>query len=233
MTRATSIRPTTAPGPAADPPAPGPHTVADLLARLDGIPPSRVRLVPWPGTATERDVLHALDHEDRLCELIDGTLVEKAMGYEEALLAGWLLTDINLFLRANPIGIAAGADAVLKLTTGLVRIPDISFISWDRLPGRKLPKKPIPRLNIDLAVEVLSKANTKAEMDRKLREYLDAGARLVWYVEPKKRLVRVFTSEGRPTILRDGDVLDGGAVLPGFALPLTRLFDQARGGPGA
>jgi Uma2 family endonuclease len=192
-----------------------------------------VRLVPTPGTATERDVIHAHDHEDSLCELVEGTLVEKAMGYEEAMATAILLADIVIYLRLNPVGFVAGADGILKLTTGLVRIPDISFVSRERLPGRKFPKKPVPELAIDLAVEVLSKGNTKAEMERKLREYLDAGARLVWYVEPKKRIVRVFTGPGRPTILRDGDTLDGGDVLPGFRVSLKALFDEASSGPGA
>lgn len=221
------------PAPPAGGPPPGPRTVADLLARLDGIPPGRVRLVPWPGTATERDLLDVLDHENITCELVEGVLVEKAMGYEESLLAGLLLTDINIYLRANPIGIAASGDGTLKLTTGFVRAPDVSFISWERLPGRKLPKKPIPKLAIDLAVEVLSKGNTRAEMDRKLREYFDAGVRLVWYIDPRKRVVRVFAGPDRPTILRDGDSLDGGDVLPGFVLPLKTLFDEATRGPGA
>jgi Uma2 family endonuclease len=221
------------PPPTADDSPSAPQTLADLIARLDGVPPSRVLLRPWPGTATERDVLHALDHEDRICELVDGTLVEKAMGFEESFLAGWLLTHISHRLLNNPLGNAVGADGIVKLTTGLVRVPDLCFISWDRLPGRKFPKKPIPKLAIDLAVEFLSKGNTGAEMDRKLREYFEVDARLVWYVEPMKRLVRVYSGDNRPRLLRDGDTLDGGAVLPGFALEIAAFVDRVGRRPGA
>jgi hypothetical protein len=69
-----------------------PETVADLLARLGGIPPERIRMQPPPGLATEADVLAALAApRKRLCELIDGVLVEKAMGFTEAVLAGAMI----------------------------------------------------------------------------------------------------------------------------------------------
>ena len=74
-------------------------TVADLLKRLGNIPANRVRLVPTPGTATERDVLAVLDREKRPCELIEGTLVEKVMGYGEARVSGELLFQLLLYLR--------------------------------------------------------------------------------------------------------------------------------------
>lgn len=119
------------------------------------------------------------------------------------------------------------------MTTGLVRVPDVSFVSWGRLPGRTFPNQPIPRLPIDLAVAVVSKSNTPAEMKRKLRESFDAGTRLVWFFYPKSRTARVFDAPGRGTKLIEGQSLDGGNVLPGFVLPLSQLFDQASRGPDA
>ena len=70
------------------------------------------------------------------------------------------------------------------LFRGLVRIPDVAFTSWERLPGRRVPPEPIPELAPDLAVEVLSQSNTEAEMTRKRGEYFAAGVRLVWLVDP-------------------------------------------------
>ncbi|MFO0957345.1 MAG: Uma2 family endonuclease [Isosphaeraceae bacterium] len=204
-----------------------------MLKKLGNIPPGRVRLVPAPGTATEADVLHFLDRENRLFELVDGTLVEKAIGFDESAFTIVLAVHLGGFVLANNLGIVVGADGVLKLTTGLVRIPDISFISWDRLPGRKRPKGPIPQIPIDLAVEVLSQGNTRAEMERKVAEYLGAGTKLVWLIDPRKRSAWVH-APGLPVAeLADGDSLDGGDVLPGFALPLTTLFDEAASGPDA
>jgi Uma2 family endonuclease len=98
------------------------------------------------------------------------------------------------------------------------------FASWDRFPGRKRPKVAVPELAPDLVVEVLSKGNTRAEMRRKLGEYFGAGVRLVWLVDPRKRTVRVHTSVQRSVVLKQGQLLDGGDVLPEFVLSLEELF---------
>jgi len=74
---------------------------------------------------------------------------------------------------------------------------------------------------------VLSEGNTPKEMRRKLDEYFRAGVRLVWYVDPKKRTVRVYTARDRSTLLRDNQSLDGGDVLPGFALSIREWFAKA------
>ena len=203
------------------------RTVADILRRLGSIPPERVRFQPTPGTATEQDVLLQQNGSNRLCELVDGVLVEKAMGFYESRLAAVLIHGIETFLERHNLGIVLGADGMLRLAPGLVRIPDVSFISWSRFPGRKLPREPIPDLAPDLAVEVLSESNTPGEMRRKLREYFKAGARLVWYADPDTRTVEVYSSPERKTVLGESDELTGGRVLPGFRLSIQRWFAQA------
>jgi Uma2 family endonuclease len=202
-------------------------TVADLLKRLGNIPPERVRLYPAPGTATEEDVIRVLDREKRPCELVEGTLVEKPMGTEESIIAGLILTYLNNFVRPRKLGVVTGEAGTLKLFPGMVRIPDVAFISWDRLPGRKRPTVPIPLVAPDLAVEVLSASNTKLEIDRKLREYFSAGVRMVWVVDPKKRIAQIYTSARRSKRITEKQSLDGGSVLPGFVLPLKELFTAA------
>jgi Uma2 family endonuclease len=202
-------------------------TLADLLDRLGHVPPERIRLHPAPGTATEDDVLVRPGGEKRLCELIDGVLVDKPMGYYESLLATLLISFLWRFLDEHDLGIVLGADATLRLAPGLVRLPDVSFISWDRFPDRRLPAEPIPDLAPDLAVEVLSPSNTEREMTRKLHEYFAAGCRLAWYVLPDERVVRVYTDPIAVRILHEDDVLDGSSVLPGFRLPIRDWFDRA------
>ena len=199
-------------------------TFGDLLKRLGNIPAERVRLHPFPGTATERDVIRILDDENRPCELVEGTLVEKTMGYEESEIAGLLITFLNNFVHPRKLGIVTGADGTIRLFPGLVRIPDVAFASWGCFPGRKRPKARIPRIAPDLVVEVLSKGNTKSEMARKLGEYFAAGVRVVWMVDIRKRTVRVHTAVDQSVLLKEGQALDGGAVLPGFALRLDELF---------
>jgi Uma2 family endonuclease len=201
-------------------------TVADLLRNLGNIPPERVHLAPWPGTATEKDVLDMERREGRLCELVDGVLVEKTMGAPESFLALRIAFFLQLFLERHKLGFLTGADGTLHIWPGLVRIPDVAFISWDQVPNRKVPKKPIPDLYPDLAVEVLSRKNTKAEIARKLHEYFRSGTRLAWVVNPRKRCVSVYTAPDQSHLLQEDQNLDGGDVLPGLSLPLREVFAQ-------
>lgn len=115
---------------------PTPRTVADLLARLGNIPAWRVRLVPVPGTATEKDVIKVEAREDRLCELVEGTLVEKVMRYDESALTVSLSYFLSTFVRPRRLGILTGPDGTIRLMPGLVRIPDIAFLSR-ALSGRE------------------------------------------------------------------------------------------------
>src|SRR5208283_3798107 len=140
-------------------------TIADLLHRFGPMVVRRIRFDPPPGTATEEDVAAIHDREDRLYELVDGVLVEKTVGFYESYLAVLLATFVRIFVAERNLGIVAGADGMMRLALGLVRIPDVSFVSWDRLPGRRLPREPIPALAPDLAIEVLSPSNTRQEMD--------------------------------------------------------------------
>jgi len=203
------------------------ETLADLLERLGGVPPERIRWHPVPGTATEADVLVRPDGEKRLYELIDGVLVQKPMGYYGSRLALLLGYFLELFLASHDLGIVLGADAALRLMPGRVRIPDLAFVAWERFPDRLLPPEPIPDLVPDLAVEVLSESNTEAEMERKLREYFAAGVRLVWYVSPENQTVSVYTSATVVHVLAAADTLDGSDVLPGFQLSIQEWFQRA------
>jgi Uma2 family endonuclease len=204
--------------------------VRDLIAHLGDVPPERIRMHPPPGTATEKDLLRLIEKTGVVCELIDGVLVEKAVGYREEVIGPWVGHLIQCFLDSNKLGFIAGAAAATRLMPGMVRIPDVAFVRWEKTPDRCIPDEPIPDLVPDLAVEVLSEGNTPAEMRRKRREYFLAGVSLVWLVDAKKRTVNAFT----PTNAEDGvtlteaDTLDGGDVLPGFRLPVARIFENLR-----
>jgi Uma2 family endonuclease len=201
-----------------------PPTLDDLIERLGGIPLSRILAQPAPGTATEADLLEAERRYDRIYELVDGVLVEKAMGIREAILASALGRILGNFVIAQDLGVVWGADGTIRLFPGLIRIPDVAFASWDCLPGRKIPEEPMPTLAPDLAVEVISESNTPAEMKRKRGEYFASGVRVVWQVEPKLRRISVFTPEGTIAVFDASQRLDGGDILPGFVLELSELF---------
>jgi Uma2 family endonuclease len=202
-------------------------TIADLLEGLGGIPARRVLFKPLPGTATERDLVALSERNNRLYELVDGTLVEKAMGFDEAIFGYFLGLDLGNYIRTHDLGKPVGDGALMRLFPGLVRIPDAAFISWERYPRKKRRRGEIPTLAPDLVVEVLSKDNTRKEMARKLREYFKAGVRLVWYVDPSKRTVTVYTAVDRSTVLTEEHTLDGGDVLPGFSLSIRDWFADA------
>lgn len=109
-------------------------------------PPERVRFHPSPGTATASDVVDVERRENRLCELVDGVLVEKVMGCLESLLAGALLAAIRSFVVPRNLGLVSGADGMVQIFPGLVRIPDVAFVSWGRIPDGRVPREPIPSL---------------------------------------------------------------------------------------
>ncbi len=214
--------------------ADGAPNFAELLEQLGGIAPRRVALRPPPGKATEKDLIRLNEHSNRLYELVDGALVEKVMGFPEGVIAAELCRLLGNFAAGRDLGVVAGADGAMRLMPGLVRLPDVSFIRWERFPVRgEIPDEPIANLAPDLAVEVLSKGNTPQEMQRKLKEYFLVGVRLVWLVDRKQRTVQVFTSPDDSRILAEGEALDGGAVLPGLSLPVREVFapmpSQARG----
>jgi Uma2 family endonuclease len=209
------------------PQLPSDWSLADLRNHLGGIPLKRIRLFPPPGLATEEDVIELNDHDDRLCELDDGVLVEKTMGWYESLLAMLIGTELNIFLRRHRLGTVVGEAGPYRILPGLIKIPDVSFVSWARLPKKKRTLDPIPAIVPDLAVEVLSKGNTRREMQRKLRQYFDAGVRLVWYIDPKTRSAHAYTSSDDVQNVGEDGVLDGGDVLPRFQLSLSSLFEEA------
>jgi Uma2 family endonuclease len=208
------------------------ESLGDLVHRLGDIPLYRIRLKPPLGTARERDVIAALDRQNRPCELVDGTLVEKAMGFAESIVSGEIFARVRDFVRQHDLGLATPADGTVRLSRGLIRIPDVAFFAWSKFPGRTIPTRPVPDLIPDLAVEVLSAGNTKGEMDRKLREYFLAGVRLVWLVDPAKRSARAFTDPGTSRRVGEARALDGGDLLPGFTLPLRDLFALLAPPPG-
>jgi Uma2 family endonuclease len=179
---------------------------------------------PVPGTATESDVLAVERREGRLCELVDGVLVEKVICSPESYLALEIARHLGNFAEACDLGFPLGADGMTRLMPGLVRIPDVSFFSWEHFPTRQVPTDPITPRAPDLAVEVVSKGNTRGEIRRKLKEYFLGVTRLLWVVHPPKRLVEVHTAPDRSITVAEGESLSGGDVLPGFVLPLRSVF---------
>jgi Uma2 family endonuclease len=201
------------------------ENLSDILAELGGIPVDRVHCEPTPGRATIDDLVR-LNNSGSQCELVDGTLVEKAMGWRESLIALALGSILREYVTANNLGVVTGADCFIQLLGSLVRGPDVAFISWARLPDGQIPQDAIPQIVPDLAVEVISVGNTLTEMSRKRREYFHAGVRLVWMVDPRERTVAVYTSINDYEILDEDQVLRGHDVVPGLEIQLAEVFAE-------
>ena len=195
------------------------RNLAEMLHQLGDIPLDRIRIRPALGTATKQDVVNA----DCKCELIDGILVDKGMGFKESVIASTLTLLLGSFVRAGKLGVVSGPDGTLELWEGHVRIPDVAFVSWDRLPDG-IPDEPIPDLAPNLAVEIVSRSNTEAEMARKRADFFQAGTELIWIVYPLTQTVRIFTDAETFTELTNDDTLTGGEVLPGLEVPLADIF---------
>jgi len=197
-------------------------TLAELIFDLGDIPLNRVVARPAPGTATEKDLLSYSDRTGLNCELIDGTLVIKSMGYTESVLAMILGHWINSYLDKEPLGACAGGDGLCKLLPGLTRAPDVSFMIRERLAQAEdltfAPGAP------DLCVEVLSKSNTRREINRKIKEYFQHGARLVWVFDIRKKVAEIYLGSTDPILAQPADSIEGRDVLPGFQFVLGDLF---------
>jgi Uma2 family endonuclease len=189
---------------------------------LGNVPLERIVFDPVPGTATEADLLRFVERDKRLCELIDGTLVEKAVGFWEGQIAARLIIILGNFADAHDLGSVFAPDTTMRMRSGHVRLPDVSFISKERLPTTD---EAIPTIAPDLAVEALSDSNTPREIALKLTEFFQSGTRLAWVIDRRPRTVAVYHAPGKPaTVLDEHGALSGEQVMPGLDIAVADLF---------
>lgn len=128
-------------------------------------------------------------------------------------------------IKAHKLGQGFGAETGFKIASDpdTVRAPDAAFVRRERIPEGGIPKKFWPGAP-DLAVEVVSPGDTYNEVEDKVEDWLAAGARAVWVVNPKQRCVVIYRSMTDVTRLSEADELDGGEVLPGFRCKVSEVF---------
>jgi Uma2 family endonuclease len=159
-------------------------------------------------------------------ELVRGEVITMApAGAEHGEIAGFTFGVLFQFVRAHSLGslYAAETGFVLARNPDTVRAPDVAFVTMERAAqqrGRTGFFEGAP----DLAVEVVSPHDTAEEVEAKVLDYLEAGTRMVWIVRPRTRTVTVYRSLREVQVLRPGDTLEGGEVLPGFAIPVEAIF---------
>jgi len=163
---------------------------------------------------------------DKDFELIDGQLVERHMGNKSSWVAMQLARLVSAYVDEHNLGWVFVFEAGFRLDPNrpnTLRKPDVSFVRFGRLPNEE-PSDAYDHLAPDWAIEVLSPGDTALELEEKIEEYLNAGVRLVWVINPDLKIVKVHVS-GRPIEeYRVGDELTGGDVMPGFRCPVATLF---------
>jgi Uma2 family endonuclease len=183
-------------------------------------------------TADELLVMPHRDENGNDCrlELIRGAL--KVMSPSKPLhgiVCARIAAALINFVETNDLGVAFGAETgfVVERDPDSVLGADAAFVSHERLATVEDFDKFFPYAP-DLAVEVMSPSNTTREMDKKVALYFGAGARAVWVFDPKKKTAAVYTSPTDARVLNEQDALEGGEVLPGFRLELSKLFAVGR-----
>jgi Uma2 family endonuclease len=186
--------------------------------------PAYVPVMSAPTLMTAED-LWDLRIPDKRVELVRGVLaVREPAGYTHGRVAMNLAVRLGIHVERTGAGqlFAAETGFTLARRPDTVRAPDLAFIRRERLldsdPGG------FPDLAPDLVVEVLSPDDRPGAVLAKVADWLSGGTKLVWVVDPERRLARVYRADGTEMILTGDDALDGEDVLPGFSSPLSAIL---------
>lgn len=165
------------------------------------------------------------DEGDHVLELSAGRLVrEPRPGARHGVIARGVFRALDAFVCDRGLGeVVIETGFLLGEIPPTVRGPDVAFISANRLPDGPPPESFWP-MAPDIAVEVVSPSNAAGEMQEKVLQYLEAGTRQVWVVQPRTRTVEVWAPGADVRLLRAEDTLEGGEVLPGLRIAIRELF---------
>lgn len=165
------------------------------------------------------------ENADRLLELIHGEVVEKVPTEQHGEVVLTLGGAMRAHATVHKLGrVTTEARHQMPGDNENVRLPNISFIAGKHPPVEQGSVLQMP----DLAVEVKSPGDKLRELRGKALYYLTNGTRLVWIVDPRKRIVTVLTADDEENLV-DGDTLSGGDVLPGFGIAVSAIFADPLG----
>ena len=168
--------------------------------------------------------LWEMGEEAEFCELVDGELVKMSPSrLPEARIVSRLHLMLGTFVSHHQLGEVFGPDLGYELTLYRVRAPDVSFVSAEKIATYGNPWE-FAKLIPDLVVEVISPDVKHGYLQRKIRDYFEAGVRLLWIVDPEMQTVTVYRSAVNLKILTVPDTLTGEDVLPDFSCSVAELF---------
>ena len=174
-------------------------------------------------TMTAEELLR-LDAGGRRTELVRGVLVvREPAGYQHGEVASELANRLTNHVKAGGLGRILAAETGFKLVSApdTVRAPDIAFVRTERLPTP--PPAGFASFAPDFVVEVLSPGDRPGKVLAKVADWLEAGTKLVWLVDPIRRLARVYRADGAESLHGPDDALDGEDVVPGFRCPIAEI----------
>jgi Uma2 family endonuclease len=159
------------------------------------------------------------------CELVRGELIMMSpAGSEHGRIVVKITVPLGMFVEQHSLGTVFGAETGFRIghDPDTVRAPDVAFVTAERIGGKLAPGYfPGPP---DLAVEVLSPDDRADEVLAKVQDWLEAGCRAVWVVDPRTRTVTVYRSPREIVVLGESETFSGGDLLPGFSLPVSECF---------
>ena len=163
------------------------------------------------------------------CELLHGELVMMTpAGFEHGRIVSRVNARLESFVEQQALGVVTGAETGFHIgrDPDTVRAPDVSFVRAERVPAA--PTKGFFPGAPDLAVEVLSPNDRASELLAKVQDWLGAGCRAVWVVDPATHTVSAYNRANEVTVYTVSDELPGGDLLPGFSLPVAEIFAASR-----
>ena len=177
-------------------------------------------------TSFSAEQLWSLPHEGKRYELVAGELrMMSPSGWKHGEIVGKFHVMLGRHIEDYRLGRLFGAETgfLIARNPDTVRAPDIAFIRQEHLPESD-PAEAFWPGPPDLAVEVLSPNDRRADLDEKIRDWLAAGVQLVWIVDPSQRTVTTYRSPEDVTVQTADDELAGGKIVPGFRCSITEIF---------
>ena len=173
--------------------------------------------------------LQALPEDGYKHEVVNGELVMSPKNnFQHENIFNRLFMALAQFNRQHRLGVVRGSSAGFWMRNRNCRAPDISFIPKARLQA--LGFSPSSRQFFpgapDLAIEILSPNNTRAETDERLRDFFASGTQVTWVINPDEQYAEVCHSLTERKLLGPGASLDGEHLLPGFKYPILDLFKE-------
>ncbi|MBI4578884.1 MAG: Uma2 family endonuclease [Planctomycetes bacterium] len=159
------------------------------------------------------------------CELIQGELLRMSPGgFEHGTVAMEIGSYLADHVRRHKLGIVTAAETGFRIARNpdTVRAPDAAFVAAARVSA--IPRRGFFEGAPDLAVEVVSPDDRWSEVTAKVTGWLQAGAKMVWVVDPPNRTIAVYAASADVRILREQDTLDGGDIIPGLRIPVRDVF---------